>query len=124
MSTEKRLENEECGQQILEDREEKERKICILHAVWFKKPAGSKLYNEYLLLVNPIAVNHGAYKVVGLIPREILRGGFRPDYISVVEWPSMCHYYQFLKDPLYHRISTMRDEAIEKAIVIDCSRVS
>jgi len=90
----------------------------------FFKPDGSKLYNEYLSSAHLIAVKHGVYKVVGLIPREILRGGFRPDYLSVIELPSMCRYYQFLKGPLYQRIASMRDEAIEKAIVIDCCRVS
>ncbi|HOV31900.1 MAG TPA: DUF1330 domain-containing protein [Candidatus Hydrogenedens sp.] len=124
MNTEKQLENEGGETKLIEEEEKRERKICILQAVWFKKPDGSKLYNEYLALANPIAVKHGAYKVVGLVPREILRGGFRPDYLSIIEWPSMCHYYQFLKDPQYQHIASMRDEAIEKTIVIDCCRVS
>ncbi len=104
--------------------EAKDKKAYIFQAVWFKKPHGSRRYSTYLASANPIAAKYGAHRVVGLVPREIIRGDFHPDYFCVIEWPSIDHYYQFLKDPHYQSIAPMRDEAVEKVIVIDCFRIS
>lgn len=104
--------------------EVKDSKAYIFQAVWFKKPNGSRRYSTYLSAANPIAAKYGAHRVVGLVPREIIRGDFHPDYFCVIEWPSIDHYYQFLKDPHYQSIAPMRDEAVEKVIVIDCFRIS
>ncbi len=99
-------------------------KAYIFQAVWFKKPNGASRYRSYLEAANPIATKYGAHRMVGLVPREILRGDFHPDYCCVIEWPSIEHYYQFLKDPHYQSIAPMREEAIEKVVVIDCHRIS
>lgn len=96
----------------------------IFQAVWFKKPHGSRRYRTYLESANPIAAKYGARRLIGLIPRELIRGDFKPDYICVIEWPSIEHYYLFLKDPHYQSIAPMRDEAVEKVITIDCYCIS
>ncbi len=123
MDKEKSHKNNISEKELATNVENKNKKTYIFQAVWFKKPHGSRRYATYLTAANPIASKYGAHRVVGLVPREIIRGDFQPDYLCVIEWPSTEHYYQFLKDPHYQSIAPMRDEAVEKVIVIDCSRI-
>lgn len=95
----------------------------IFQAVWFKKPHGAKRYRTYLNSASPIAERYGAKRVMGLIPKEILQGNLNPDYICVLKWPSIEHYYRFLKDPEYQSITLLREEAVEKVVLIQCHRI-
>jgi len=98
-------------------------KAYILQAIWFRAPHGADRFREYLEGANPIAARYGARRVEGLLPVETIRGNFDPDYVTVIEWPSLQHYYDFLKDLHYQTIAPLREEAVAKAVVVNCRRV-
>jgi uncharacterized protein (DUF1330 family) len=98
-------------------------KAYLLFAVWFRRPQGAQRYREYLERASPIATDYGARRVDALLPIETLRGDFDPDYISVIEWPSIERYYEFLKDLRYLVVSRTLEEAVAKRYVIHCRRV-
>ena len=95
----------------------------ILFAVWFRANKGAERYREYLENASPIAMKFGARRAEGLLPIEVLSGQFDPNYISIIEWPSIENYYNFLKDPHYRRIAQLRSEAVEKSVTIHCRRI-
>ena len=98
-------------------------KAYLLHAVWFHPEHGAKRFREYLELASPIAEKYGARRVDALLPIEAIRGRFDPDYVSVVEWPSIDRYYDFLKDLHYRSVAALREEAIAKSVILRCRRV-
>lgn len=103
--------------------EEGTEKAYLLFAVWFRRPEGAQHYREYLSQASPIANDYGARRVDALLPLETLRGDFDPDYISVIEWPSLDRYYEFLKDLRYQVVSRILEEAVSKRYVVHCRRI-
>ncbi len=97
-------------------------KAYLLFAVWFKAKDGVQRYRDYLEAASPIAKEYGARRVEFMIPVETLRGDFEPDYISIIEWPSVQAYYDFLKDLRYQAVSPMREKAVAKSAIIHCRR--
>lgn len=98
-------------------------KAYLLDAVWFKPPHGSEHFRKYLEAASPIARQYGARRVEALFPMEVLRGNFDPDYISLIEWPSMEQYYAFLRDIHYRAVAPMRESAIARSVQIHCRRL-
>jgi len=99
-----------------------QQKACILFAVWFRKGRGAERYREYLEAASPIAEKYGARRIEFMVPIEVLRGDFNPDYLSVVEWPSIDHYYRFLEDVHYRAVAALREEAVAKSVALYCRR--
>lgn len=98
-------------------------KAYLLDAVWFRPPHGADHYRQYLEMANPIARKYGARRVEALLPVEVLRGNFDPDYICVIEWPSIDQYYEFLKDIHYRAVAPIRESAIARSTQIYCRRL-
>jgi uncharacterized protein (DUF1330 family) len=98
-------------------------KTYLFQALWFRKPHGAARFREYLEVASPIAAEYGGRRVEGLLPLETLRGDFEPDYIFVVEWPSLDRYYEFLKDLHYQSVARLREEAVAKAVILNCRRL-
>ncbi|HPO13648.1 MAG TPA: DUF1330 domain-containing protein [Candidatus Hydrogenedentes bacterium] len=98
-------------------------KAYVLEGVWFRKPHGAHRYREYLEAASPIASQYGAHRVDALFWVETLRGDVEPDYICVIEWPSIDQYYKFLKDIHYRAVAPIKEEAVDKVITLHCRRV-
>ncbi len=98
-------------------------KAYILEAIWFRKGQGAQRYREYLESASPIASRYGARRVEALFSIEALRGDFEPDYVCVIEWPSIDTYYNFLKDMHYRTIAPIKEEAIARVVSLHCRRV-
>lgn len=99
-----------------------EEKAYLLYAVWFREKHGAQRYREYLEAASPIARDYGARRVEFMLPVEVLRGDFEPDYISIIEWPSVDAYYEFLKDVRYSAVAPLREEAVAKSAIVHCRR--
>ncbi len=100
----------------------KQEKAFLLFALWFRGETGVQHYREWLEAASPVAEKYGARRVEFMVPVEIVRGTFDPDYISVVEWPSVQHYYDFVKDIQYQALRDLREAAIRKTAIIHCRR--
>ncbi len=98
-------------------------KAYVLEGIWFRKPHGSRRYREYLEAASPIASHYGAHRVEALFWVETLRGDIEPDYVCVIEWPSIEHYYKFIKDVQYRAVAPIKEEAVAKVITLHCRRV-
>lgn len=101
-----------------------EERAYILHAVWFVKPRGAQRYAEYLEGASIIAEKYGARRVEALIPVDVIQGDFKPDYVYVTEWPSIDHFYRFVRDPGYREVAHLREEACTKRVHVHCRRPS
>jgi uncharacterized protein (DUF1330 family) len=99
-------------------------KAYILEAVWFHKGVGAQHYREYLEHASPIACEYGARRVDALFLVETLRGELNPDYVCVIEWPSIDNYYAFLKDVHYRAVAAIKEQAVAKVITLHCRRVT
>lgn len=98
-------------------------KAYILEAVWFRKGHGAQRYREYLENASPIASRYGARRVHALFLVEALRGEFDPDYICVIEWPTIERYYDFLKDIHYRAVAPIKEDAVAKTAILHCRRI-
>ncbi|MBI2426154.1 MAG: DUF1330 domain-containing protein [Candidatus Hydrogenedentes bacterium] len=101
---------------------QKDLRAYLLTCIWFKKEIGRERYREYLEHASPIAEIYGARRVDALIPVETISGSFEPDFVFLVAWPSMEHYYKFLKDVHYRAVAPLLSEAVEKSVVLHCRR--
>ncbi len=110
-------------QRVAEEEHKGEHKAYLLFAVWFREKHGLERYREYLARASPIANQYGARRVDGLLAIEPIRGQFDPDYISVIEWPSLDCYYEFLKDVQYQAVAPILEEAARKSVILHCRRV-
>ena len=99
-------------------------KAYILYAVWFRNKGGEQQYREWLAAASPIAKDYGARRVEFMVPVEVLRGTFDPDYISVVEFPDYQHFQDFINDDRYAAIRSVREHAVIKMGVLHCRRCS
>lgn len=93
-------------------------KAYLMYAVWFQTDRGREKYGQYLEAASPIAQKYGAKRVQSLIPVEAIHGDFEPDYLFMIEWPSVDKYYEFLKDVQYRAIAPILSEATKKTVVL------
>lgn len=99
-----------------------EESIYMLNALWFKKDGGSELYQQYIEAVGPIMSTLGARLVDSYIPEVTLVGEWDPDLFFVVEWPGVSAFEAFLENDDYRKIMHLREEAIEKSLLIRCAK--
>ncbi len=101
----------------------KEEKIYMLNALWFKPNGGEQRYREYLQAAGPLTAALGAKFLEGYKPEQALIGEWNPDMFFVVEWPNKLAFEQLIHNPEYNKIRHLREEALEKSLLIQCQKI-
>ena len=100
----------------------KDKRVFMLHAMWFKPEDGLEQYNEYLKLAVPMIEEVGGRKLRSLEPDRALVGEFDADLVFFVEYPSWEAYKKFVNSAEHHKIAYMRESAVDKMILVKCHR--
>ena len=100
--------------------ESNDEKVYMLNALWFLPEGGKEKYKEYLRAAGPIVQKYGARKLQSFYPVEAIIGEFDPDLLFVVEWPDIDAFETFVNDPDYAKIRHLREEALERSLLIRC----
>lgn len=113
--------NEVTGQ-IQNSRSEKKSSIYMLNAMWFKADGGEQRYREYMQAVGPLMRRAGGRKLKSFVTDREIVGEFDADLIFFVEYPDWQAYKSFANSAEHHRIAYLREEALEKSILVRCTR--
>ena len=106
-----------------QETEEKDERIFMLNALWFKEDGGAEKYQEYMAAAGPFVIKHGGGGGRAFVPEQALIGEFDADLFFVVEWPNEAAFLGLIGDPGYQKISHLRGEAIEDSLLIRCKLV-
>jgi uncharacterized protein (DUF1330 family) len=96
----------------------------MLNAIWFKPKGGAAKFAEYLKLLAPLIEGVDGKKLRSMAPTRTLIGEFDADLIYFVEFPSWQAFKQFANTAKYHSLAFMREEAVEKSLLVRCDRAS
>lgn len=94
----------------------------MLNAIWFKPEGGDQRYREYLKAATPLINGVGGRRLKSFSPDRELIGEFDADLVFFVEYPDWKAFKQFANSPEYHQIAYIREEAVEKSLLIRCVR--
>lgn len=94
--------------------------LYVFNALWFRKDGGAARYREYLEEIAPLLAEHGGRPIAGYRPTGQLEGSFDPDLFGAVEWSGDAAFRGFLNDPHYREVAHLRDQAIERAVLLPC----
>ena len=94
----------------------------MLNAVWFKGEKGERRYRDYLKEISPLIQQVGGRNLKSFIPQRGLVGEFDADLLFFIEYPSWQAYKNFANSAEYHKLAYMREEALDKQILIRCGR--
>ena len=97
-------------------------KAFMMNAVWFKGRQGESRYRDYLRKMSPLIKKVGGRKLKSFVPERSLIGELDADLIFFLEYPSWQAFKQFANSPEYHKIAYIREEALDKQILIRCGR--
>jgi uncharacterized protein (DUF1330 family) len=99
-------------------------KIYMLNVLWFKKDGGALRYAEYAAAAAPFVAELGAKLVDSYAPDFALIGEWDPDLFFVVEWPSWDAFTKLAGNAGYQRIAHLREEALDKSLLLRCRRAT
>jgi len=99
-------------------------KIYMLNALWFKKEGGAEKYAEYGAAAGPFVEALGGKMIEGYHPQQAIIGEWDPDLFFLVEWPNWEAFTRLGQDEGYLEIAHLREEALEKSLLIQCIKVS
>ena len=94
--------------------------IYMLNALWFKKDGGREKYMEYGAAVGPLLEAAGAEFKDWYSPEAAIVGEWDPDVFFVVRYPSQAAFEAMFQSPAYAKIMHLREEALEKSLLIRC----
>ena len=97
-------------------------RVYMLNALWFRKDGGAERYAEYAAAAAPVVARLGGTLVDGYAPDLALIGEFDPDLLFFVEWPSWDAFTAIGSDPEYLAIAHLREEALDRSLLIRCRR--
>ncbi len=97
-------------------------RIYMLNALWFKKDGGAETYRRYLKAAGPIVQKLGARVVERYTPDLAIIGDWDPDLFFLVEWPDMATFESLLTNEDYLKIRHLREDALEKSLLIRCRK--
>ncbi len=97
--------------------------IYMLNVLWFKPDDGKQTYQQYLHAVQPIVAKYGGKKLDSYVPDLEVIGTFDADLIFTVEWPSWEIFQQFIHDDDFLSIRHLREEALDRSLLIRCRKV-
>ncbi len=109
--------------------------VFMLNALWFKQDAGpesgEKLYRRYLAEAAKVIkqLEIGAITHTMLTPEVTLIGsglseGLDPDLFFVVEYPNKKAFDRLVNSPEFLAIKSLREDALEKSLLVQCGRFS
>ncbi len=95
--------------------------IAMFNALWFR-PGGTDLYARYAEGVLPILADVGAELITPFLPTdEALEGGFDPDLVGFVRYPSARAFDEMWRSDRYQDVAHYRTDAVERAVLTRCS---
>lgn len=97
-------------------------RIYMMHAVWFKADGGEQAYRKYLKKWTPLIKQVGGRKLKSFAPEREIIGEFDANLIFFVEFPDWAAYKKLANSPQFHQIAYIREEALEKSLLIRCVR--
>jgi len=97
-------------------------KIYMMNAIWFKADGGEEGYRDYLKAATPLIKSVGGRRLKSFAPDRQLIGDFDADLLFFVEYPDWAAFKRFANSPEYHQIAYLREESVEKALLIRCVR--
>lgn len=96
--------------------------IFMLNALWFKPEGGEASYRRYLgeaaKVIHRLAIGSETHTL--LQPQQAIIGEWDPDLVFVVEYPSREAFDRFVSSEEYQAIRHLREEALEKSLLIQC----
>lgn len=96
--------------------------IYMLNVLWFKPEGGVQKYQEYSQAAMPFIQKYGGRPITPLLrPQETLIGELDADLVFIIEFPSQEHFQQLLADPKFQQVSLLRDSALIKSLLVQCS---
>jgi len=99
-------------------------RVYMLNAVWFKQGGGEMRYREYMRSVAPLIAKVGGRKLKSFVPGRELIGEFDADLVFFVEYPNWQAFKDVANSAEYHKFAYIREEALEKQLLIRCNRPS
>jgi len=72
--------------------------------------------------MSPLISKVGGRKLKSFIPERGLIGEFDADLLYFVEYPNWQAFKDFANSADYHRIAYIREEALDKQLLIRCGR--
>lgn len=98
-----------------------DRPIAMLNALWFR-PGGAQLYGRYGEAVLPLLAEVGAELATPFLPvDDALEGGFDPDLVGFVRYPSVVAFDRMWRSENYQRIAHLRTDALHRAVLTRCA---
>lgn len=97
-------------------------KVYMLNALWFRKGGGAEKYAEYAAAAAPVVARLGGRLVDSYAPDLALIGEWDPDVFFLVEWPSWQAFTTLATESGYLEIAHLREEALERSLLIRCHR--
>ncbi|MFT4635899.1 MAG: hypothetical protein ACI854_001036 [Arenicella sp.] len=97
-------------------------KIYMLNAVWFKPAGGEQRYRDYMKAVAPLTLRVGGRKLKSFVTDREIIGEFDADLLFFIEYPDWQAFKNVANSAEYHRIAYLKKEAIEKSLLIRCTR--
>lgn len=94
----------------------------MLNALWFKAEGGEQRYREYMRAVGPLMRSVGGRKLKSFVSDREIIGEFDADLIFFVEYPDWQAFKDFANHPDHHKAAYLREEALEKSILVRCVR--
>jgi len=95
--------------------------VAMLNALWFR-PRGMELYGQYAEAVLPMLAEVGAELSTPFLQvEESLEGGFDPDLVGFVRYPSATAFDEMWRSERYQRIAHLRTDAVHRAVLTRCA---
>ena len=95
--------------------------VAMLNALWFR-PGGMELYGQYAEAVLPMLAEVGAELSTPFLQvEESLEGGFDPDLVGFVRYPSATAFDEMWRSERYQRIAHLRTDAVHRAVLTRCA---
>ncbi|NWN90276.1 DUF1330 domain-containing protein [Marinobacter adhaerens] len=97
-----------------------EEPIYMLNALWLKEEGGKEKYLEYGAAANALLKKAGGEVQENYYPEKSIIGEWDPDVFFLVKYPSKAAFEAMVKSPEYQEILHLREDAIEKSLLIRC----
>jgi len=95
--------------------------VAMLNALWFR-PGGMELYGQYGQAVLPMLAEVGAQLSTPFLEVEDpLEGGFDPDLVGFVRYPSATAFDEMWRSERYRRVAHLRTDAVHRAVLTRCA---
>lgn len=94
----------------------------MLNALWFKANGGEARYRKYMKAASPLMKRVGGRRLKRFVADRAVIGEFDADLIFFVEYPNWQAFKDFANSADYHKIAYLREEALEKSLLIRCVR--